>query len=414
MQQPRNILFISRQRLVGATNGSSAYLLDLAAATRAAGMIPHLVQPSPTVTGRVPILTMRPEMDVFATHQIRGLQRVGRRFFSLRKDVYLKAARGVISGLARRFGVKSAWAADRPLPHSISIPWVAADHDWLRQVSRGKSDVAIADYMFCAEGFADLPDRDVPTAIIMHDLFHARGGGKLDSVTEVARDDEIEMLGRADAVIAIQAAEAAFVDAHVPGVRTVIAPMAASFVDAARPGSADRMLFVGSNTAPNSVGLQWFFDSVWPAIRSAWPQARLDIAGSVARAFPQGGPEGVTFLGLVDDLEPYYALAGIVISPLTFGSGLKIKLIEAMAKGKAIVATSVTMQGVERECDGAVRVTDDPDAFAAHILELHQDAAARTAQAQAALNAARAQFSAKACYAAFTEWLGDGPPPQGE
>jgi succinoglycan biosynthesis protein ExoO len=403
--QARHVLFISRQRIVGATNGSSTYLLDLAHAVRAAGMIPHLVQPSPTVAGRWPMLTMRAETDVFASHRIRGMVRIGRRWISPVPRVYAAVARAVAASIARRLGVTARWTVDRPLPYAVAIPWTPADHAWLAAAARGIADVAIADYMFCAEGFRDLPDTAVPTAIVMHDLFHARAGKGQDSVALVDREQEIAMLAQADAVIAIQSAEAGFVTAHVPDTEAILAPMAASSVATAQPGRADRILFVGSNTAPNSVGLQWFFDSVWPAVRAAWPDARLDIAGSVARAFPQGGPEGVAFLGLVDDLDPLYAAAGIVISPLTFGSGLKIKLVEALAKGKAIVATTVTLQGCEAQCEGAVRVTDDPATFAGDIVALHRDDDARRALAEAALAAARRHFSAEACHAAFADWL---------
>jgi len=400
-----NILFISRQRIVGATNGSSAYLLDLARAARGAGLVPHLVQPSATITGRWPMLTMRNEMDVFATHQVRGLVRIGRRFLSPSPRVYAALARGAVAAIARSLGLSAAWAADRPLPYTVAIPWTPADHAWLRSAVRGKADIAVADYMFCAEGFQDLPSTEVPTAIVMHDLFHARAGGAYDSVALVDREREVAMLAEADVVITIQATEAAFIENHVPAVRAILAPMAAEPVTAAQPGASGRILFVGSNTAPNSVGLQWFFDAVWPLVQADWPAARLDIAGSVARAFPGGGPAGVSFLGLVDTLTPLYASSEIVISPLTFGSGLKIKLVEALAHGKAVVATTVTIQGVEHECTSAVRVSDDPVAFARHIVALHNDRAARTALAEAALAAAQNHFSPKACYAEFTDWL---------
>lgn len=401
----RHVLFISRQRVVGATNGSSTYLLELAGAVRAAGMVPHLVQPSPSVAGRWPVLTMRDEMQLFASHRIRGLIRIGRHFVSPSPRIYFAVVRALVSSLARRLGISASWTADKPLPYAIAIPWTAGDHAWLRRAATGICDIAIADYMFCAQGFDDLDQASLPRAIIMHDLFHARDGGCADSVALVEREEEIRLLAKADAVVAIQATEAAFVAEHVPGVRAILAPMAASAVATPQPGTAERLLFVGSNTAPNSVGLKWFFDDVWPLVRNEWPEARLDIAGSVARAFPGGGPEGARFLGLVDDLDDLYANAGIVLSPLTFGSGLKIKLVEALAKGKAVVATSITLQGVERACEGAVRVADEAAAFAGHIVELGRDEVARGALASAALTAARSHFSAKACYAAFTTWL---------
>lgn len=405
MKRRINVLFVSRQRIVGATNGSSAYLLDLAQAARAAGMVPHLMQPSSTVTGRWPVLTMRPEMDVFASHRIRGLLRVGRHFISMSPRVYRALARSAIAAIARTIGVEAAWTADRPLPYTVSIPWTAADHAWLRAACRDKSDIAIADYMFCAEGFDDLPSPDLPTAIIMHDLFHTRTGGARDSVALVDRERELAMLAKADAVIAIQAQEAKFIQDYLPQTQAILAPMAARPVAAARSGQPGRLLFVGSNTAPNSVGLQWFLEDVWPLVRAAAPDMRLDVAGSVARAFPAAAPEGVTFLGLVDDLGPLYETASIVISPLTFGSGLKIKLVEALAQGKAIVATSVTMQGIERECENAVRVSDDPAGFADHIIALHNDDHERARLAEAALSVACNYFSVGSCYAAFAEWL---------
>lgn len=413
----KNVLFISRQRLLGATNGSSTYLIDLARAVRAAGMVPHLLQPSPTIAGRTPLLTLRQEMDVFETHQVRGLVRIGRHFVSPRPAVYAAVLRAGVSAVARRFGLKGGWTADRKLPYSVAIPWTAADHAWLARESRGKGDIAIADYMFCAEGLRSLPDPAVPSAIVMHDLFHSREGKGADSVALVTREEEIAMLARADAVIAIQATEADFVRLHVPDTLALLAPMASASVAAPRPGIAERLLFVGSDTAPNSVGLRWFFDHVWPSVHAAWPAARLDIAGTVARAFPDGGPQGVRFLGLVDDLAPLYANAGIVISPLTFGSGLKIKLVEALAQGKAIVATPVTLQGIERECAGAVDCTDDPATFADHIVALRDDAP-RAARAAAALDVARRYFSAAACYRDFTAWLqrpdAASPPPHAD
>ncbi|MEH3045532.1 glycosyltransferase [Sphingomonas adhaesiva] len=401
---PRNVVFISRQRLVGATNGSSAYLLDLAKAVRDAGFVPHLVQPSPTVAGRWPVLSLRPEMDVFASHRIRGLVRIGRRFVTPAPHVYAAIARSLVASAGRRLGFSGAWTEDRKLPYAVAIPWTAADHRWLAQAARGKADIAIADYMFCAEGIASLPDPAVPSAIVMHDLFHARKGGGADSVALVTREQEVTMLSRADAVVAIQPAEAAFVAEHVPATRAIVAPMAATPVAAPQPGEHDRLLFVGSNTAPNVVGLQWFFDAVWPAIRAACPQATLDVAGTVGRAF-DSAPEGVRLLGLVDDLDPLYTRAGVVISPLTFGSGLKIKLIEALARGKAIVATTITVEGAERETEDAVHVTDDAARFADHVVALNRDPAARAALAQAALTAARDHYSAQSCYAAFVEWL---------
>lgn len=400
----RPVLFISRQRLVGATNGSSAYLLDLAESVRAAGFEPHLMQPTPRVTGRWPVLRMRADMKVFATHRIRGLVRLGNLFVSPSPRVWLAAGWGVLARLARRFGLNGPLFADRPFGYVVAEPWRDADFRWLERVAPRTARIGIADYMFCAEAFARLPTLE-KTAIVMHDLFHSRAGAEGDTVAAVDRESELAMLAKAEAVIAIQATEAAFVTENLPASKVLLSPMAATISPEVAAGKDDQLLFVGSGTGPNVEGLRWFLDTVWPAVRAKRPQARLDVAGTVNWAFPNGGGDGVQFLGMVADLEPLYAEAGVVISPLTFGSGLKIKLVEAMARGKAVVATPVTLQGVEEITADSVICCDDPNRFAAAVIALAGDSAARSALAGRALATASRHFGRETCHAAFIGWL---------
>lgn len=355
-------------------------------------------------------MRLKSEMAVFETHRIRGVLRLRNFIISLDWRVYGAAARALLSQFARRIGIATGWAKDRPRPYAIAVHWSGTDRDYVDRGLAGRADAIIADYMFQAEAFSCPAAAGLPKAIIMHDLFHARGGRNsagesIDSVALVSREREIELLSKADAVVAIQATEAAFLLHSVPSVRTILAPMAARPVPRPQIGDGRKLLFIGSNTAPNVSGLKWFFDCVWPILRSQLPEVSLSVAGNVHLAFPEGAPRGVRFHGLVDDLGSLYEKAGIVVSPLTFGSGLKIKLIEAMAQGKAIVATSVTLQGVERECASSVIVTDDPNIFAGQIMELQQNEAARTRLATAALETARLHFSPKAAYSPFVEWL---------
>lgn len=404
-----HVLFVSRQRILGRTNGSSAYLLDLAGAARRAGYTPHLLQPSPDLMGRWPVMRLRPEMDVFETHAIRGVFIIAKWVISRDLRVGFDALRAIVSRIGRKMGLDSACLSDRPRPYAVAAPWTQDDRTFVLRHGARHGEIVIADYAFQAEAIDLLPGR--PSAIIMHDLFHSRhapSGGQ-DSVTSLDRDAEIALLAKADAVVAIQSTEARFLAENVPSVRPLLAPMAAHAVDHAQPGDGERLLFVGSNTAPNVVGLQWMFEEIWPRVRQRSPDHRLDVVGSVTAAFPQNSPPGVTFHGMVDDLAPFYTRAGVVISPLTFGSGLKIKLIDALAMGKAMVATSVTLQGVESECSGAIALADEPADFADAILQL-TDGARRTALAEAALAAARKHFSPHSCYAQFIAWLDDNGP----
>lgn len=403
-----HVVFVSRQRIAGRTNGSSAYVLDLASAVRRAGFTPHLVQPSPDLLGRWPVMILRPETSVFESHAIRGVLRLGPLVISRDPRVGLGALRALASRLGRRIGLTGEWLADRPRPYAVADRWTAADRAYVQRRVSGFADIMIADYAFQAEALDLCAGR--PSAIVMHDLFHARTAGAegRDSVASLDRDAEVALLSRADAVIAIQAAEARFVADYVAA-RAILAPMAAQPVARPQPGDGNRLLFVGSNTAPNVVGLEWLFAHVWPALRRQAPSIMLDVVGSVALGFTTGGAPGVVFHGQVDAVEPYYARAGIVLSPLTFGSGLKIKLVEALAQGKAIVATGVTLQGVERECEGCVIRADDPDDFVAAILALADDRR-RASLAAVALETAKRHFSPEACHAQFTAWLEENRP----
>jgi succinoglycan biosynthesis protein ExoO len=121
------------------------------------------------------------------------------------------------------------------------------------------------------------------------------------------------------------------------------------------------------------------------------------VAGSVASNFPKF-IAGVHFLGIVADLNPLYEQVGVVISPLTVGSGLKIKLIEALGQGKAIVATSVSTEGCDDEIAQATLQRDTAQEFADAVVELLSDDALRSTKAAQALDVARRLYSPEVSY----------------
>lgn len=397
------ITFVSKQRLTGANNGSSAYLLAIARSLHEAGFELHLLQPSPTVAGRSPSFRIGDELNVFTRHDIRGARRWGSRVWFSDLGLWKAAFQGVLARLGRAFGLKGAMWRDRPAPYSVATPWLEADFAFLRRKMDPATKAVIADYMFCHPAFTCAPE-GARSAIIMHDLFHARGGEGKDSVTAVSAEDEIAMLAQADTVFAIQQGEAAFFKREVPSTQPLLVPMPAAPGSAPQPGRSDRLLMVGSNTAPNIEGLRDFLANAWPKVHAARPDAQLQVAGTMGRAFVGESWPNVEFLGIVDSLDPLYAQAGLVLSPLTFGSGLKIKLIEGMANGKAMVVSSVTLQGVEEICGPGVALADTGEEAADHIVRLLGEETQRTKLAEAALDIARAHFTAEAVHAELREW----------
>jgi succinoglycan biosynthesis protein ExoO len=407
----KQVCLIARQRLVGNTNGSSTYLLSLGEALRSRGYRISLICPSPATFGRWPALYLRPEMQVFDQILMRGSVRVGRRLF-VAKDprILVSAALTVAEKLLLRLRILGR-SRVKPAPYAVAVPWSKQDQLFVAQHAPPSSRIVIADYAFVAPAIPYAMCPKAQSLVVMHDLFCSRtdqfaSASASDSVASIDEATELALLGAADVIVAIQENEARFVAERLPQRRVIVAPMATDTVDDAQPGDGRTVLFVGSSTAPNVVGLRWFLDSVWPQLKRDRPDCELLVAGRVQQAFHEART-GVHFLGMVDDLEPLYRRAAVVISPLIVGSGLKIKLIEALGRGKAVVATSVTVDGVADQVRSAVTIADDATDFGAAVSRLLSDDRLRLQQCREALQVAKRSFSAEACYADLLNYLED-------
>lgn len=167
-----------------------------------------------------------------------------------------------------------------------------------------------------------------------------------------------------------------------------------------------RCLFVAAANVANQEGIEWFLREAWPQVRAAHPAAEVHLCGTLCKTLP---PEtwhlpGVVCRGFVADLDAAYDEAAVVIVPLLRGSGVKIKLMEALAHGKACVSTPIGTEGVPA-LEGSLRVAGTAGAFAAHVTELLADAKAREALEARALETVRARFSPETCYRPLLEEL---------
>ncbi len=397
----RDICLISRQRVVGNTNGSSAYLLDLCRTLVAQGWRVHFVCPSPAIFGRWPAMLLQKEMHVFTSLHIRGSILLGRVVLARDPRIALSACVTLARRMAMLIGLGQN-GPEKRAPYAVAVPWLAQDYLYLARHARPCGDVLIADYAFLTDGFAYVLRPDAPKAVIMHDLFSNRTeqfarAQAADSVAVLSADAEYALLGQADTVIAIQDDEAAQVREHLPGTQVLTVPMSVSIVARAQPGRGANLLFVGGDTAPNILGLNWFLDDVWPRVLGRFADATLAVAGNVG-ASARGAPR-MRRLGVVADLSPLYTDASVVISPLLLGSGLKIKLIEAMAQGKAIVASPASLQGLPAIIHDAVIEADSADSFAAAVSHLLDDPVERARRGERARLMAEALFSQDVAHA---------------
>jgi GT2 family glycosyltransferase/glycosyltransferase involved in cell wall biosynthesis len=406
----RQVCVLSRQRVTGRTNGSSVYLLDLVAAIEKKGCDVHLLCPSPTTLGRWPYLALSDDLSIFKTIRIRGTWRLGRRLISADPRRFVQGAVALCDRTLLKLGLTKR-AYSRRARYSIAQPMTRQDQLFVAKHGHELGDFLIADYCFLTEAFPYVLRPDAGTAAIMHDRISSRPGQfeavkRHDVETVLTEREECDLLGRADCVLAIQEDEADFIRGYLPDRRIIVAPMAAYPVEVPQPGHDDQVLFVGSAAAPNVDGLSWFIDHCWGRIRKSCPHANFLVIGTVSQFMPPMS-DGIRAIGFVKDLEPLYEGAGVIISPLRIGSGLKIKLIEALSRGKSVVGTSKTLQGVENHLAGTIIVEDKPEPFADAVIRLLNDRQARISLALRGLDQLRKQFTPDKCYGAFVEEVVD-------
>jgi succinoglycan biosynthesis protein ExoO len=159
---------------------------------------------------------------------------------------------------------------------------------------------------------------------------------------------------------------------------------------------------------PNVDGLRWFLEQVWPAVQVACPSAEFRVVGTAASQVASRQP-GVTLVGEVDDLAAEYGQADAVVVPLRSGSGLKVKLIEAINEGCPVVTTSVGAQGLGGIEPAPFELADTADQFALATIALLQKPARRVALARAASEAA-ARFHPPGVHAELMGLLGGDDP----
>ncbi|HOT92295.1 MAG TPA: glycosyltransferase [Anaerolineae bacterium] len=150
------------------------------------------------------------------------------------------------------------------------------------------------------------------------------------------------------------------------------------------------LLFVGAMGRDHNIaGVSWFLNHVWPRIRAAVPEARFYIVGGSPPVELQACADGehCFVTGFVEDLAPWYRAAAVFVSPMLVAGGLLQKILDAMALGVPVVATSACNHGIGATPGEHLLTADTPETFADAVIALLRDPEAR-----ARLGAAGQQF----------------------
>jgi glycosyltransferase involved in cell wall biosynthesis len=134
------------------------------------------------------------------------------------------------------------------------------------------------------------------------------------------------------------------------------------------------ILFVGQlEYPPNIDAAQWLIRDIFPRIRAAYPMAQLILVGRPNYTNLRLNGEGVLDAGVVPDLVPYYRQADVVVAPLRAGSGTRLKILEAMARGRVVVSTSLAAEGLEVIDSRHLILADSAEAIAERVISIFRD-----------------------------------------
>lgn len=204
------------------------------------------------------------------------------------------------------------------------------------------------------------------------------------------RDAERHLSVRFDVNIVMSEPDASALRRLAPEARTAVVPNGVDteyFQDDSTDEGPALVYTGGMNMFANRDAVLYFLRDIWPAIRARVPDARFFAVGQdpppELRAIADRDPQ-VTVTGYVADIRPLVRQAAVYVVPLRVGGGTRLKVLDAMAMGKALVSTSIGCEGIDVEAGRHLVVADDPGAFAEATSLLLGDGTRRRALGRAA------------------------------
>lgn len=259
----------------------------------------------------------------------------------------------------------------RAITHSGAVDLVHVDHlhmaGYIDQVPRGLPVVLREHNIESAilQRFADLSSNP---AIRLYAGFQARRLSRYEAA----------MAPRFNRCVAVTAVDGSVLRQMAPTAKVEVIPDGVD-TDLFHPNAVPvqpepfRLVTTGDyGWAPTADGLTHFVRTVFPLIRASIPEVRLSIVGLNPPGWVrQLKPEsGIDTLGRVEDVRPEILRGSVFVVPTRIGSGIRLKILEAMAMGRPVVSTSIGCEGIEAVDGECLVIADAPASFAAAVVRL--------------------------------------------
>ncbi|CAN5454391.1 hypothetical protein BH09BAC6_BH09BAC6_01190 [soil metagenome] len=273
----------------------------------------------------------------------------------------------------------------------------------LKAFLKGKHfDTVIIEYIHSSY-FLNFLLEDTKIILDAHDIISDRAdefrkfnyGGAL---YEMPRDTEVEILNVYDHVIAICEPDREKISAIIGDDKTLLCPHPVAPILRPLRKDVKNIAFVASAYLPNQDAINFFAAHCWPQLYAKY-QMRLSVYGTVGQGLNFSGEPGIVIKGFVPDINQIYAEADIIINPVRFGAGLKIKNVEALANGLPLVTTAHGARGLEALIDKGFLLADEPCVFIRAISSLIESIELRKQLGECAYSFIKENFSPDSCFA---------------
>lgn len=181
---------------------------------------------------------------------------------------------------------------------------------------------------------------------------------------------EFNMYRSADRILVLTSQDRVTMQYYAPDLALSVSPSGVDIDDLQKvPSGIEEpiVLMTGYMRDPaNEDGVEWFVHHVWPQLRERHPNVKFYIVGSAPseRIKKVAAKDSrIIITGHVKDIRPYRARARVMVSPVRLGSGIRTKVLEAMASNLPVVSTSLGMAGIEAQTGENCFVADTPDLF---------------------------------------------------
>jgi glycosyltransferase involved in cell wall biosynthesis len=272
-----------------------------------------------------------------------------------------------------------------------------------------KFDIIIIEYVHCSY-FLNFLVEDATVILDAHDIISDRAdefkkNNYAGALYEISKETETEIFNVYDFVMVLCTPDHKKVSSLIGPGKALLCPHPVTPQPRPIKSEVKSIAFIASVYLPNIDAINFFIRECWPGIAEKYP-VKLIIYGTVCHELRTVNDKRIVLKGFVENPDEIYADADIIINPVRFGAGLKIKNIDALANGIPLVTTTHGARGIEKGIGNAFLVADGATEFIKAIEILIESVKLRTRLGKNAIDLVNENFSEEKCFKPLINVIG--------